>query len=231
MNSTFWRMGIVSCALGLALAPAHATTRARDLAWVDDASIKGAKRSVLWEAQSGAGILHRVPINQVTAGTSGASEVRAFVLFGAVSVEVDGTTSGEFGPGSVVIVGPEKRYAFTTTAAGECTFLLVRGEPTGGGGSTRARDLRWTELPEPKGAKQSPAWGGGAFYRLPINTVLGGPPSGSDRHAVVHWGAISVEIDGRSAGEFGPGSHVRVPAGARFAFTATAAGECTFLLQ
>jgi hypothetical protein len=213
-----------------------ATVRARDLVWSDEAAVKGAKRSVLWEngTQGGMGALHRVPINQVTAGSGGPGGVRVFILLGALSVELDGAAAGEFGPGSPVVVRPESRYAFTTTAAGECTFLLVRGGPADAGDSMRARDLRWQDLPEPKGAKQASAWGGPAgarLYRLPINTIIAGKAEGSERHGVVHRGAISVEIDGRAAGEFGPGSYVRVPAGAKFAFTATAAGECTFLLQ
>ena len=92
----------------------------------------------------------------------------------------------------------------------------------------KSRDLKWTDSATIKGAKQCELGEGGVFHRLPINQVLAG--TGAAR-LVVLFGSVSVEIAGRPVGEYGPGAYVSVPAGSKYNFTATAAGECTFLLQ
>ena len=92
----------------------------------------------------------------------------------------------------------------------------------------KSRDLKWADNTAIKGAKQCDLGEGGAFHRLPINQLLAG--AGAAR-VVVLRGSISVEIAGQPVGEYGPGAYVTVPAGSKYTFTATAAGECTFLLQ
>lgn len=222
------RLGAPLLALVLA-APAGAapvTLKSRDLKWTDNAAIKGAKLCAVGEG----GVFHRLPINQVLGGSGAA---RAVVLLGSISVEIAGRPAGEYGPGSYVHVPAGSKYTFTATAAGECTFLLqhVADSTTDQAVTWKARDLRWTDNTAVKGAKLAALGEGGAFHRLPINQVVAGQnPAGGTRVAVL-LGSISVEIDGRPAGEFGPGSYVFVPAGDKYTLTATAAGECTFLLQ
>lgn len=202
------------------------TWKSRDLKWSDNAAIKGAKQCELGEG----GVFHRLPINQVLAGTGAA---RLVVLFGSVSVEIAGRPVGEYGPGAYVQVPSGSKYTLTATAAGECTFLLqhVADSGTDQVVTWRARDLKWTDNTAIKGAKMCALGEGGAFHRLPINQVLTGQNPSRGTRVVVLTGSISVEIAGQSVGEYGPGAYVSVPAGGKYNFTVTAAGECTFLLQ
>jgi hypothetical protein len=95
----------------------------------------------------------------------------------------------------------------------------------------KARNIVWTDTAGIKGARNAPLWSEGTLHRLPINMVLPGEARPQTTRIVVMLGAISVEIAGQPSGEFGPGSFVSIPAGVKYALTATAAGECTFLLQ
>lgn len=97
--------------------------------------------------------------------------------------------------------------------------------------TAKARELKWADNAAVKGARFAALEEGKGFHRLPINQVLAGGDAARGVEAVVLLGSISVEIDGRLAGEYGPGSYVAVPAGSKYTFTATAAGECTFFLQ
>lgn len=224
------RLGATLLALVLAApagaAPVTVTVKSRDLKWTDNAAIKGAKLCAVGEG----GVFHRLPINQVLGGSGAA---RAVVLLGSISVEIAGRPAGEYGPGSYVHVPAGSKYTFTATAAGECTFLLQHfaDSTTDEAVTWKARDLKWTENTAAKGAKIAALGEGGAFHRLPINQVVAGQNPARGTRVAVLFGSISVEIDGRPAGEFGPGSYVFVPAGAKYMLTATAAGECTFLLQ
>lgn len=222
--------GPVPALLLLALAPAvwagPVAFKSRDLVWKDTPAIKGAKQSEVGEGV----VFHRLPINQVLAG---AGAVRIMVLFGSVSVEIGGQAVGEYGPGSGVQVPAGSKYTLTATAAGECTFLLqpVEAPPVDQAVTWRARDLKWTDHTAIKGAKLAALGEVGTFHRLPINQVLSGHDVARSVRVLVQWGSISAEFDGQTAGEFGPGSYLSLPAGTKYMLTATAAGECTFLLQ
>jgi hypothetical protein len=201
--------------------------KARNIAWTDTAGIKGAKNAPLWSE----GTLHRLPINLVLPGEARPQGARILVMLGAISVEVAGKPAGEFGPGSFVSIPSGAKYALTTTAAGECTFLLQQADSAAAEVLWKARNIAWADTAGIKGAKNAPLWSEGTLHRLPINLVLPGEARPQATRVLVMLGAISVEIAGKSSGEFGPGSFVSIPAGAKYALTTTAAGECTFLLQ
>lgn len=224
------RLG-ASLALLVFVAPlwsAAVTWKARELKWADNATIKGAKLAAVGHG----GTFHRLPINQVLAGGDAAQDARVVVLLGSISVEIDGKALGEYGPGAYVAVPARGKYTFTATAAGECTFFVQHAPPSGSAGVTwKARELKWTDSAAIKGAKLATVGDGGAFHRLLINQVLAGGDAARDALVVVLLGSISAEIEGEIAGEYGPGAYVAVPAGSEYTLTATAAGECTFLLQ
>ncbi len=202
--------------------------KAKNIPWADTAGIKGAKNAPLWSE----GTLHRLPINMVMLGEARPQTTRVLVMLGAISVEIAGQPAGEFGPGSFVSIPPGAKYALTATAAGECTFLLQPGGPAAEREILRkAKNISWVETAGIKNAKNAALWAEGTLHRLPINMVLPGEARPQATRVLVMLGAISVEIAGQPVGEFGPGSFVSIPPGAKHALTATAAGECTFLLQ
>jgi quercetin dioxygenase-like cupin family protein len=210
------------------LAPADEVLwRARNIPWSENTAIKGARTATLWNE----GALHRVPINMVLASGTQSRGAHIFVLLGAISVEIAGEPAGEYGPGSFVSIPASTRYQLTTTAAGECTFLLQPARNAAGRVLTRARDISWRDTPDIKGAKHAEAWPGAIAHRLPINMVLASKGKPEPARIVVWRGAVSLEIAGKPSGEFGPGSFISVPANTAYQLTATAAGECTFLLQ
>ena len=239
------RLALAACALAAAASLAAAESgpsllRARSLNWSDTAGAKGARHAPIWgEAAAGnQAVLQRLPINTVIASDARPHDLRVLVLRGAISVEIAGREAGEFGPGSYLSVPRGTKHAFTTSAAGECTFLL---QLAGTGGATepvllRARQIAWADTTGIKGAKHSvlagfPPADKGVLHRLPINLPYTLEAAAEETRIVVQRGAIGVEIDGKEHGEFGPGSALFVPRGAKLVLTATAAGECSFFLQ
>jgi glyoxylate utilization-related uncharacterized protein len=153
-------------------------------------------------------------------------------MLGAISVEVAGKPAGEFGPGSFVSIPSGAKYALTTTAAGECTFLLQQADSAAAEVLWKARKHRLGGHGRDQGGQERSAVE--RRHLAPTADQLGAArrsPARRPRGVLVMLGAISVEIAGKSSGEFGPGSFVSIPAGAKYALTTTAAGECTFLLQ
>jgi quercetin dioxygenase-like cupin family protein len=218
-------LSLAATAIGQA---AETLWKAKNIPWADTPEIKGAKNARLWDQ----GALHRLPINMVLTGAAQPQATQILVTLGAISVEIAGKPSGEFGPGSFVSIPSGAKYALTATAAGECTFLLQNNSEGGDREVlSRAKNISWADTPSVKGAKNAQLWNGAALHRLPINMVLPGEAGSQGARLLVTLGAISVEIAGRPSGEFGPGSFISIPAGAKYALTATAAGECTFLLQ
>jgi quercetin dioxygenase-like cupin family protein len=239
--------GLLAVAFVLALSlPAGAAEpalrRARDLKWADFPAVKGASRAPLTTgaATDGEGALYRLPINLPLTREAIPTGSRVLVLRGAIGVEVGGRELGEFGPGSFVAIPAGAKHVLTASAAGECTFALLPAPAAGGAAAatvaSRARDLRWADFAAVKGAREAVLWDGtsaagrGALLRLPINLPLTREAQPGTARLIVLTGAISVEIAGRECGEFGPGSFVAVPAAQKHVLTASAAGECTFLL-
>jgi quercetin dioxygenase-like cupin family protein len=238
---------LLAAAFALALAlPAGAAEpalrRARDMKWADFPAVKGASRAPLTTgaATASEGALYRLPINLPWTRDAMAAGSRVLVLSGAVGVEVGGREFGEFGPGSYLAIPGGTKHVLTATAAGECTFAVLPAPAAAGAAAatvaSRARDVRWADFAAVKGGREAVLWGGGeavgrgALLRLPINLPLARDAQPGMARLIVLTGAISVEIAGRECGEFGPGSFVAIPAAQKHVLTATAAGECTFLL-
>lgn len=236
------RLRTIACAAlaGLLAATLAASTvdarKARELNWRPLPSIKGGFVAPLWENHLGSGALHRLAINQPFKPESNADALRVLVLFGGLGVEIDQRILGEFGPGSSVTIPAGSACALTATAAGECTFLLIRspGARVEAAGK-KGRDHSWQPLAAIKGAFSATLWSGtessGALHRLAINQPHQSTARGDGARLVVLLGAITVAVDQRILGEFGPGSFVSIPGGARYSTTATAAGECTYLVH
>jgi len=209
--------------------------KARDITWEVLPPLNNAYTAALWNDASGQGAIHRLPINQPLNGETGEVGLRVVIILGGLSVEAHGDLVGEYGPGSFVSIPLGTRYALTATAAGECTFLLMHSATTAAETvAQKARSIAWEALPPIKDAYTTALWkdavGQGAIHRLPINQPLSGGTGAAGLRAVIMLGALSVDVDGELVGEYGPGSFVSIPHGARFALTATAAGECTFLI-
>lgn len=99
-----------------------------------------------------------------------------------------------------------------------------------------AREIRWTDLPDPTGAKHAQLWGdanaadSGLLVRWKFNTKV--PNVVRDRHVhiLVLAGTFTIDLEGRYK-EFGPGGYLSIPRGVRHSMGCEAAGECTFLVH
>lgn len=98
------------------------------------------------------------------------------------------------------------------------------------------KDLKWTELTEPAGARQALLWGDPKagdhviLTRWKFNTKVPDVVRRQDLHVVVLAGTFTVEIDGGYK-EFGPGGFVSIPKGVKHTLGCEAAGECRFVMH
>ena len=98
-----------------------------------------------------------------------------------------------------------------------------------------AKELKWMDLAEPKGARQAMLWGdpGGehaVLVRWPFNTKVADVVRTQDAHVFVHAGTFTVEVGGTYK-EFGPSGVLVIPKGVKHTFGCEAAGECRFVLH
>jgi mannose-6-phosphate isomerase-like protein (cupin superfamily) len=99
-----------------------------------------------------------------------------------------------------------------------------------------ARELKWTDVSEPAGAKQAPLWGdaksgdNGMLLRWKFNSKVPDLVRNQDVHIVVMAGTFTVEIDGGYK-EFGPGGFVSIPKGVKHTLGCEAAGECKVVMH
>ena len=99
-----------------------------------------------------------------------------------------------------------------------------------------AKELKWIDVDQPKGAKQAVLWGdaksseNAILVRWPFNSKLADVVRTQDVRIVVLAGTFTAEVDGGYR-EFGPSGVVVVPKGAKHTFGCEAAGECRFIVQ
>lgn len=98
-----------------------------------------------------------------------------------------------------------------------------------------ARELKWTDVAEPKGARQALLWGDAAgesaqLVRWPFNTKLADVVRNQDAHIFVHAGTFTVEVGGTYK-EFGPSGVLVIPKGMKHTLGCEAAGECRFVVH
>jgi hypothetical protein len=99
-----------------------------------------------------------------------------------------------------------------------------------------AKDLKWTDAAQPKGAKQAVLWGdektseNAVLARWPFNTKLADVVRDQDVRIVVLAGTFTAEVDGGYR-EFGPSGVILIPKGTKHSLGCEAAGECRFLMQ
>lgn len=99
-----------------------------------------------------------------------------------------------------------------------------------------AKELKWVDVAQPKGAKQAALWGdeksadNGVLVRWPFNTKLPDLVRTQDVHIVVLAGTFTAEIDGAYR-EFGPSGVVVIPRGVKHSLGCEASGECKFVMH
>jgi hypothetical protein len=98
-----------------------------------------------------------------------------------------------------------------------------------------ARELKWIELAEPKGARHAVLWGDASgehalLVRWPFNTKVANMVRDQDLHVFVHAGTFTVDAGGAYK-EFGPSGVVVVPKGVKHTLGCEAAGECRFVIH
>jgi mannose-6-phosphate isomerase-like protein (cupin superfamily) len=128
------------------------------------------------------------------------------------------------------------RHTITSAMAS----LLLLGATIAGAGDAptllKAKDLRWTGVAEPAGAKQAPLWGdngsgdSAVLVSWQFNSKLADVVRARDTHIFVLTGTFTLEIGGRNT-EFGPGGFAIIPRDTKHTMGCEAAGECTFLLH
>jgi hypothetical protein len=112
------------------------------------------------------------------------------------------------------------------------TLLQAADAPT----LLNAKDLKWVDVAQPKGAKQAVLWGdvnstdNGVLVRWPFNTKMPDMVRTQDVHIVVLAGTFTAEVDGAYR-EFGPSGVVVIPKGARHTLGCEASGECRFVVH
>ena len=98
-----------------------------------------------------------------------------------------------------------------------------------------AKELKWVDLAEPKGARQAVLWGeprgeNAVLVRWPFNSKMADIVRNQDAHIFVHAGTFTVEIGGTYK-EFGPSGVLVIPKGVKHTIGCEAAGECRFVLH
>ena len=101
---------------------------------------------------------------------------------------------------------------------------------------TSAKELKWTDVAQPAGAKQAVLWGdsksgdNGVLVRWKFNSKAPDLVRTQDVHIVVLAGTFTVEIEGGYR-EFGPGGFVSIPKGVKHTLGCEAAGECKLIVH
>jgi quercetin dioxygenase-like cupin family protein len=98
-----------------------------------------------------------------------------------------------------------------------------------------AKELKWTDLAEPKGARQAVLWGDASgeqalLVRWPFNTKVSNVVRDQDVHIFVHAGTFTVDAAGTYK-EFGPSGVLVIPKGVKHTLGCEAAGECRFVIH
>jgi hypothetical protein len=98
-----------------------------------------------------------------------------------------------------------------------------------------AKELKWTDVAEPKGARQAVLWGDPSgehalLVRWPFNTKLADVVRSQDVHVFVHAGTFTVDVAGTYK-EFGPSGVLVIPKGVKHTLGCEAAGECRFVIH
>jgi quercetin dioxygenase-like cupin family protein len=126
------------------------------------------------------------------------------------------------------------RQAFRLAAACAALFAIapaIAADMT----LATAKELKWTDLAEPKGARQAVLWGDATgenamLVRWPFNTKLTDVVRNQDVHIFVHAGTFTVDAQGTYK-EFGPSGVLVIPKGVKHTLGCEAAGECRFVVH
>ena len=126
------------------------------------------------------------------------------------------------------------RLSIRLAVAGACLLAAVPASAADTALAT-AKELKWVDLTEPKGAREALLWGGpggeNAFLvRWPFNTKVADVVRNQDAHIFVHAGTFTVDVGGTYK-EFGPSGVLVIPKGVKHTLGCEAAGECRFVLH
>lgn len=98
-------------------------------------------------------------------------------------------------------------------------------------------DLKWTDIPEVKGAKQAVLWGDptkgahGMFVSLPAGTEVPMHTHSHDGRGAVISGTVVIGLEGKTPKELGPGSYYFVPGEQKHTTSCKSGADCLLLDQ
>ena len=99
-----------------------------------------------------------------------------------------------------------------------------------------AKELKWVDLGEPRGARQALLWGdarsseNAVMVRWPFDTKVADQVRNQNLHIVVFAGTFTTDTEGVYR-EFGPGGVIVIPKGMKHTLGCEAAGECRFVVH
>ena len=97
-----------------------------------------------------------------------------------------------------------------------------------------ASEMKWTDNPALKGAKQTTLWGDpaksayGAIKKVPAGAKLGLHTHTFDQKVVVISGQVEFNVEGEPKKDLGPGSYIFMPGGVAHDATCKAGAECVY---
>ena len=98
-------------------------------------------------------------------------------------------------------------------------------------------DLKWTDIPDVKGAKQAVLWGDpskgayGMFVMLPAGTEVPLHTHSQDSRGAVISGTLVITLEGKTPKELESGSYYFVPADQKHMASCKSGANCLFLDQ
>ena len=98
-------------------------------------------------------------------------------------------------------------------------------------------DLKWTDIPDVKGAKQAVLWGDpskgahGMFVTFPAGTEVPLHTHSHDGRGAVISGTVVITLEGKTPKELEPGSYFFVPAEQKHTTSCKSGANCLFLDQ
>ena len=98
-------------------------------------------------------------------------------------------------------------------------------------------EIKWSDLAEPAGARQSPLWKDsatgdtGTLVRWKFNTKVPARTAETDTHVVILAGTFLLAVEGTAEKQLGPGAFASIPRGSKYESGCEAAGECVFVMH
>ena len=98
-------------------------------------------------------------------------------------------------------------------------------------------DLKWTDVPDVKGAQQAVLWGNpqkgpsGFLVKFKPGTEVGLHSHTANLRSVVISGTVVITVEGQAPKELGSGSYAYEPGGSKHTTACKAGADCMFVVQ